>query len=70
MGSWENGELFFQGSNQELLLFDPANQEFKNLGIYDELDRMEIVAYVESSVPINGRLELEKHLMYQPVRDH
>ncbi|XVF84338.1 hypothetical protein PTKIN_Ptkin17bG0029000 [Pterospermum kingtungense] len=70
LGFWENGELFFEGSNQELLLFDPATRKFKNLGIYDRPDAMEIIPYVESSVPINGRSELEKHLIYQPAGDH
>ncbi|XVF79230.1 hypothetical protein PTKIN_Ptkin14bG0203900 [Pterospermum kingtungense] len=66
LGFWKNGELFFKGSNHELVLFDPATREFKNLGIRVGL---KLVTYVESLVPINGKSELEEDVIRRPVGD-
>ena len=70
LGFWENGELFLEGLNHQLLLFDPANGELKNLGIHAYQETMQLVAYVESLVPINGRSEHEEHIIRQPAGDH
>ncbi|KAK9030094.1 hypothetical protein V6N11_031528 [Hibiscus sabdariffa] len=54
LGFWKNGEFFI-----ELVLFDPSTRELKNLGIHASKWTMQITAYVESLVPINGRSEHE-----------
>ena len=69
LGFWKNGELFLEGSNHDLLLFDPANGELKNLGMHAYQEKMQFIAYVESLVPINGRSEHEEHIIRQPARD-
>ncbi|XWS73865.1 hypothetical protein CRYUN_Cryun02cG0165900 [Craigia yunnanensis] len=69
LGFWKNGELFLEGSNHELVLFDPATRELKTLGIHAYQKTMQLIAYVESLVPINGRSEHEEHIIRQPARD-
>ncbi|XVF79231.1 hypothetical protein PTKIN_Ptkin14bG0204000 [Pterospermum kingtungense] len=70
LGFSENGELFLEGSNHELLLFDPTTQEIRNLGIHDYPEVMRLIAYVESLVPLNGTSELEEHVVRQAVGHH
>ncbi|MBA0812781.1 hypothetical protein Gohar_026719 [Gossypium harknessii] len=53
LGFWKNGELFLESSDHELVLFDPSTRELKNLGIHAYQETMQIIAYVESLVPIN-----------------
>ncbi|XP_022756008.1 F-box/kelch-repeat protein At3g06240-like isoform X1 [Durio zibethinus] len=67
LGFWKNGELFLEGSNHELVLFDPATRELKNLGIHAYQNTMQLIPYVESLVPINGRSEHEEHIIRQPA---
>ncbi|GMI93367.1 hypothetical protein like AT3G06240 [Hibiscus trionum] len=69
LGFWKNGELFYRGSSDELLLFEPSTQELKKLGINAYPDATCLVAYVESLVPINGRSEHDEHITHQSVRD-
>ncbi|XVF84191.1 hypothetical protein PTKIN_Ptkin17bG0005700 [Pterospermum kingtungense] len=66
LGVLKNGDLFFESLNHELLLFDSTTRELKTLGIYGCPKEMQLIPYVESSVPLNGKLELEEHVMYQP----
>ncbi|KAK8654624.1 hypothetical protein V6N13_107231 [Hibiscus sabdariffa] len=66
LGFWKNGELFLESSDHELVLFDPSTRELKNLGIHDYMETMEISAYVESLVPINGRSEYEECIIRRP----
>ncbi|XVF79229.1 hypothetical protein PTKIN_Ptkin14bG0203800 [Pterospermum kingtungense] len=51
LGFWKNGELFLRGSNHDLLLFDPANHELKNLGIhaYTHPRKMQLITYTVPS---------------------
>ncbi|KAK8564533.1 hypothetical protein V6N12_036663 [Hibiscus sabdariffa] len=55
LGFWKNGELFFESSDRELVLFDPSTRELKNLGIHTCTYKgsMEIFAYAESLVTFN-----------------
>ncbi|KAH1033657.1 hypothetical protein J1N35_045831 [Gossypium stocksii] len=57
MGFWENGELFFSGSNKEVLLFDPNVGEFEGLGVYFSFNNR-VIILVENIVPINGRPDM------------
>ncbi|XVF69221.1 hypothetical protein PTKIN_Ptkin11bG0063500 [Pterospermum kingtungense] len=57
LGFWKNGELFLEGSNGELVLFEPASRKHKNLGFHGHLYTMQLIAYFESLVPINGHSE-------------
>ncbi|XVF58326.1 hypothetical protein PTKIN_Ptkin07bG0057100 [Pterospermum kingtungense] len=66
LGLWGNNELFFEGSNHELMLYDRATGELKNLGIFDHWKTMRLFPYVGSLVPLNGKAELEEHLTHQP----
>ncbi|KAL4366922.1 hypothetical protein GQ457_05G034630 [Hibiscus cannabinus] len=68
LGFWKNGELFLESSDNELVLFDPSTREFKNLGIHSYKE-MQIVAYVESLVSINGRSEHEEHVIRRTAED-
>ncbi|KAK8484733.1 hypothetical protein V6N11_014482 [Hibiscus sabdariffa] len=68
LGFWKNGELFLESSDNELVLFDPSTREFKNLGIHSYKET-QMVAYVESLVPINGRSEHEEHVIRRTVED-
>ncbi|KAK8486079.1 hypothetical protein V6N12_012447 [Hibiscus sabdariffa] len=52
LGFWENGELFYENSDNELMLFDPSTRELKNLGIHAYNGPMQIIVYVESLVPL------------------
>ncbi|XVF79255.1 hypothetical protein PTKIN_Ptkin14bG0206500 [Pterospermum kingtungense] len=70
LGFSENGELFLEGSNRELLLFDPTTRATKNLGIHDHPEVMRLIAYVESLVPLNGTSELEEHVVRQSIGHH
>ncbi|XP_017983735.1 PREDICTED: F-box protein At3g07870 [Theobroma cacao] len=69
LGFWKNGELFLESSNHELVLFDPATRELKNLGIHAYQNTMQLIAYVESLVPINGRSEQEEHIIRRRAGD-
>ncbi|KAK8637063.1 hypothetical protein V6N13_064493 [Hibiscus sabdariffa] len=69
LGFWKNGELFIESSDHELVLFDPSTRELKNLGIHASKWSMQITAYVESLVPINGRSEHEGRIIRRPARD-
>ncbi|KAB2008971.1 hypothetical protein ES319_D10G136000v1 [Gossypium barbadense] len=53
LGLWKNGELFLESSDHKLVLFDPSTRELKNLGIHAYQETMQIIAYVESLVPID-----------------
>ncbi|GMI65279.1 CONSTITUTIVE EXPRESSER OF PR GENES 1, CONSTITUTIVE EXPRESSER OF PR GENES 30 [Hibiscus trionum] len=54
LGFWKNGELFFENSDGELVLFDPSTRELKNLGIHTCCkESMSIIAYAESLVTFN-----------------
>lgn len=67
VGFWKNGEMFLESSSHQLLLFDPATRELKNLGIRDHSETMQLIPLVESLVPLNGKLELEEeHVIHQP----
>ncbi|KAL4302158.1 hypothetical protein GQ457_10G000230 [Hibiscus cannabinus] len=70
LGFWKNGELFLESSDHELVLFDPSTRELKNLGIHAHMGTMQISAYVESLVPINGssdgRSKYEEHIIHRP----
>ncbi|KAK8556443.1 hypothetical protein V6N13_064475 [Hibiscus sabdariffa] len=63
LGFWKNGEFFIESSDHELVLFDPSTRELKNLGIHASKWTMQITAYVESLVPINGRSEHEGRII-------
>ncbi|KAK8556459.1 hypothetical protein V6N13_064491 [Hibiscus sabdariffa] len=67
LGFRKNGELFIESLDHELVLFDPATRELKNLGIHASKWSMQIIAYVESLVPINGRSEHEEHIIRRPA---
>ncbi|KAK8608760.1 hypothetical protein V6N13_024173 [Hibiscus sabdariffa] len=54
LGFWKNGEFFFENSDNELMLFDPATRELKNLGIHAYNGAMQIIFYVESLVPLGS----------------
>ncbi|KAK8524837.1 hypothetical protein V6N13_015836 [Hibiscus sabdariffa] len=69
LGFWKNGELFIESLDHELVLFDPSTRELKNLGIHASKRSMQITAYVESLVPINGRSEHEGRIISRPARD-
>ncbi|XVF69224.1 hypothetical protein PTKIN_Ptkin11bG0063800 [Pterospermum kingtungense] len=69
LGFCKNGELFLAGSNNELLLFDPASRELKNLGVHAPRNAFQLIAYVESLVPINGQSENEEYIIRQPAGD-
>ncbi|XVF46957.1 hypothetical protein PTKIN_Ptkin03bG0070100 [Pterospermum kingtungense] len=69
LGFWKNGELFLEGSNNELVLFDPATLEVKNVGIHAHPGTMQLIAYVESLIPINGRSEHEERIIRYPAGD-
>ncbi|XVF69225.1 hypothetical protein PTKIN_Ptkin11bG0063900 [Pterospermum kingtungense] len=69
LGFWKNGELFLAGSNNELLLFDPASKELKNLGIHAHRNAFQLITYVENLVPINGQSENEEYIIRQPAGD-
>ncbi|XVF69222.1 hypothetical protein PTKIN_Ptkin11bG0063600 [Pterospermum kingtungense] len=66
---WKNGEMVLVGSNNELVLFDPASRELKNLCIHAHRNKLLPIAYVESLVPINGRPENEERIIRQPAGD-
>ncbi|KAL4355101.1 hypothetical protein GQ457_06G000800 [Hibiscus cannabinus] len=56
LGFWKNGELFFESTDRELVLFDPSTRELKNLGIHARCmyhGSMEIISYAESLVTFN-----------------
>ncbi|KAK8556447.1 hypothetical protein V6N13_064481 [Hibiscus sabdariffa] len=63
LGFWKNVEFFLESSDHELVLFDPSTRELKNLGIHASKWTMQITAYVESLVPINGRSEHEGRII-------
>ncbi|KAK8637073.1 hypothetical protein V6N13_064502 [Hibiscus sabdariffa] len=67
LGFQKNGELFIESLGHEPVLFDPATRELKNLGIHASKWSMQITAYVESLVPINGRSEHEEHIIRRPA---
>ncbi|XVF69223.1 hypothetical protein PTKIN_Ptkin11bG0063700 [Pterospermum kingtungense] len=66
LGFWKKGELFIESSNCELVLFDPALGELKNLDFHAHWKTMQLSAYFESLVPINGRSENEEQIIRQP----
>ncbi|KAL4353125.1 hypothetical protein GQ457_06G000170 [Hibiscus cannabinus] len=54
LGFWKNGELFFETSSRELVLFDPSTRKLKDLGIHAYYKgTMGIIAYAESLVTFN-----------------
>ncbi|KAE8674662.1 Detected protein of unknown function [Hibiscus syriacus] len=67
LGFWKNDELFLESSDHELVSFDPSTRELKNLGIHAYRETMQMIAYVESLVPINGRQEHEKRIIRWPA---
>ncbi|PPE02900.1 hypothetical protein GOBAR_DD00060 [Gossypium barbadense] len=69
LGFWKNGELFLESSDHELVLFDPSTRELKSLGIHAYQETMQIITYVESLVPINGRSEREELIIRRPAGD-
>ncbi|KAG4180086.1 hypothetical protein ERO13_A10G143700v2 [Gossypium hirsutum] len=69
LGFWKNGELFLESSDHELVLFDPSTRELKSLDIHAYQETMQIIAYVESLVPINGRSEREELIIRRPAGD-
>ncbi|GLT73414.1 hypothetical protein SLA2020_452750 [Shorea laevis] len=58
LGFWKNGKLFMENSEGQLVLYDPFTQTKKNLGIEGLKDSLEVVLYTQSSVAINGEVEL------------
>ncbi|KAL4388686.1 hypothetical protein GQ457_09G013850 [Hibiscus cannabinus] len=60
-------ELFLESLDHELVLFDPCTQELKNLGIHAYRESMQIIGYVESLIPINGRSEHEERIIRRPA---
>lgn len=63
LGLWKNGEVLFLGSSDhELVLFDRATGELKNLGIHDYPETMQLIPFVESSFPLKGQSELEVYI--------
>ncbi|KAE8718311.1 Detected protein of unknown function [Hibiscus syriacus] len=67
LGFWKNDEMFLESSDDELVLFDPSTRELKNLDIHAYRETMQIIAYVESLVPINGRQEHEERIIRRPA---
>ncbi|KAL4291802.1 hypothetical protein GQ457_14G001170 [Hibiscus cannabinus] len=63
LGFWENDKVFLESSDHELVLFDPSTRELQNLGIDAYPKQMQIIVYVETLVPLNGRSELEELIM-------
>ncbi|XP_038678541.1 F-box/kelch-repeat protein At3g06240-like isoform X2 [Tripterygium wilfordii] len=59
---WRNGGLFLKNSRGQLVLYDPSTQQLKNLQLPGPQGRLQVVTYVESLVPINGRREDEDDL--------
>ncbi|KAK8510450.1 hypothetical protein V6N13_100473 [Hibiscus sabdariffa] len=73
LGFWENGKVFLESSDHELVLFDPSTRELQNLGVDAYPKKMQIIVYVETLVPLNGRSELEELIMrrsssWRPVK--
>ncbi|OMP01511.1 hypothetical protein CCACVL1_03077 [Corchorus capsularis] len=66
LGFW-NGELFLLSSSRELVLFDPATRELKNLGNHAFRNPSSLFTYFESLVPINGSSEQEEQIIRQPM---
>lgn len=59
----KNGEVLFLGSSDhELVLFDRATSELKNLCIHDYPETMQLIPFVESSFPLKGQSELEVYI--------
>ncbi|KAL3628859.1 hypothetical protein CASFOL_027905 [Castilleja foliolosa] len=52
LGLWGRDKCFFQGYNNQLLLFDRTTRELKSLGIKDFPMAMKLVPFVETTVPI------------------
>ncbi|GMI65694.1 F-Box Protein92 [Hibiscus trionum] len=67
LGFWKNGELFLESSDDELVLFDPSTRGLKNLGFHAYKGTMHIIAYAESLVPLNGRVEHGELVLCRPV---
>ncbi|GMI65691.1 hypothetical protein like AT3G06240 [Hibiscus trionum] len=67
LGFWKNGELFLESSDDELVLFDPSTRGLKNLGFHAYKGTMHIIAYAESLVPLNGRVEHGELVLRRPV---
>ncbi|XP_038725472.1 F-box/kelch-repeat protein At3g06240-like [Tripterygium wilfordii] len=59
LGFLKNGGLFLEDLEGQLVLYDPSSQQLKNLQPRGGKDSLQVVNYVESLVPINGRHEDE-----------
>ncbi|KAF5736118.1 F-box/kelch-repeat protein [Tripterygium wilfordii] len=57
LGFWINGDLFLVDAEKRLVLFDTGVEKVIKLELRGSTGIMEVVNYVESLVPINGRLE-------------
>ncbi|XP_058208714.1 F-box protein At3g07870-like [Rhododendron vialii] len=69
LGCRMNGEVLLHKENGELVLYDPATQEFKNVPVNDVPYCSEVFNHVESLVPIKGGKDLEEANMYTVVPD-
>ncbi|XP_059458052.1 F-box protein At3g07870-like [Corylus avellana] len=56
---WKNGELFMENSEGQLVLYDPFTRTRKNLQIEGVKESLEVALFTQSSVAINGGVELE-----------
>ncbi|KZV16620.1 hypothetical protein F511_12076 [Dorcoceras hygrometricum] len=53
LGFWNDGEWILESNGGELVLYNPSNNEIKNLGVYGKRNRLEVVVHKESLFPVN-----------------
>ncbi|KAH6816787.1 hypothetical protein C2S51_021607 [Perilla frutescens var. frutescens] len=55
LGFWKDYRyLFFEGINRQLMVYDMMTGEVTGLDIFDDLEKFQLVPYVESTVSIKG----------------
>ncbi|KAF5732929.1 F-box and associated interaction domains-containing protein putative isoform 1 [Tripterygium wilfordii] len=55
VGFWKSGELCFEDSSNQLVLYDSSTQQVKNLPLHGARYSSQVVNYMESLVQINGK---------------
>ncbi|KAG6677354.1 hypothetical protein I3843_14G021300 [Carya illinoinensis] len=59
LGFWNNGQLFLENSEGQLVLYDPYTEIKKNLQIEGVKGSLEVALYMQSPVAINGAVEIK-----------
>ncbi|XP_059670648.1 putative F-box protein At1g32420 [Cornus florida] len=60
LGIWKSGEVFFENSTSQLILYNPNTKEIKDIGVRGYGHCLDVFMFRESLVPVKGENESPK----------